>query len=61
MKVKEALHVILKEEHLGDWIYDVRDRARESDLAYKDNSWKHPRVTRFSEAVAVLEKYLEEA
>jgi hypothetical protein len=57
MDLKEAIHVLVKEEFLGDWVYSVRERAL-SDESYTGNSWDHPRVKRFSQAVKVLEDYL---
>jgi hypothetical protein len=57
MDLKEAIRVMVKEEHLGDWVYDVRSRAMESGDGYKGNLWHHPRVNRFCEALKVLEDY----
>jgi hypothetical protein len=55
-----ALKVLLK-ENLGDWIYDVRSRAGESGDGFTGNSWHHPRVKAFSDAVTVIEKAVKEA
>lgn len=49
-----ALKVLLAES-LGDWIYDVRSRASESGDGFEGNSWDHPRVKAFSDAVGVIE------
>lgn len=59
MDLKEAICILIKKEHIEDFIYDVRNRAVETDLAYKGNSWEHPRVKQYSEAINVLKKYLE--
>jgi hypothetical protein len=54
MTVEEALRILLYEEYLEDWIYDIRDRARENDGMFEGNSWEHPRVKRFEEICKVL-------
>lgn len=55
-----ALKVLLK-ENLGDWIYDVRARAVEDGDGFEGNSWDHPRVTVFSEAVTTISNAVKEA
>lgn len=50
----EALRVLLDVESIEDGIYGVRDRAVAKDPAFAGNSWDHPRVTAFSEAIAKL-------
>lgn len=55
-----ALKVLLSES-LGDWIYDVRSRASESGDGFDGNSWDHPRVTAFSDAVTTVERAVKEA
>lgn len=55
-----ALRVLLR-ENLGDWVYDVRSRAAESGDGYAGNSWDHPRVTEFSEAVQTIAKHVKQA
>lgn len=60
MTLKEAITVLVKDEHLGDFVYNVRDNANGSGDGYKGNSWDHPRVKKFSEAVTALENYLKE-
>lgn len=57
MTVKEALDIVLHTECLGDYVYQVRDQARESEDGFEGNSWDHPRVIAFNEAVDVLENY----
>jgi hypothetical protein len=59
MDLRQAIHVLVKEEFLGDWVYNIRERTF-SDTDYNGSSWDHPRVKRFSEAVKVLEDYLDE-
>lgn len=56
MTLKEAIKVLVDEEHIGDFVYDIKERAYE-DRSFKGNSWDHPRVKRFSDAVAALEYY----
>ncbi len=57
MELKEAIKVLIEEEHLGDFVYNVRERAN-SDNTFTGNSWDHPRVKRFSEAVTRLQQEL---
>jgi hypothetical protein len=57
MELKEAIRILLKEEHLEDWIYDVRERTHE-DSGWKGDSWEHPRVVRFGEVCNTLKEYL---
>lgn len=62
LTLKEALKVVLKDESIEDFVYNVRDRASESrseEDKYTDR-WELPRVKNFSEAVTVLEKYYAE-
>ncbi len=69
MKLKEAVRILVEEEFLEDWIYDIRDRAREEERNeqwgnfFEDNpeasSWDHPRVERFSEVCETLKEYLK--
>lgn len=58
MELKEAIRILVKDENLGDFIYNVRERANESGR-FKGNSWDHPRVKRFSDAVTRLEEELK--
>lgn len=57
MTLREALQIVVRDESLGDHVYSVRDRAA-GDATFKGNTWDHPRVTRFSEAVTTLERHL---
>lgn len=54
MELQEALKVLIEEEHTGDFVYTIRDRAGEMADGFKGSSWDHPRVTRWSEAVERL-------
>lgn len=58
MTLREAIRVLVEEEHIGDFVYNVRERTYE-DTSYKGNSWDHPRVKRFSDAVTALEIWLK--
>ena len=56
MTLVEAIRVLVREEHIGDFVYNIRERAMGEQDGYKGDSWDHPRVKRFSEAVSVLEQ-----
>ena len=53
-----ALKVLIS-ENLGDWIYEVRERVL-SDESFDGNTWDHPRVKAYSDAVMVVEKAVTE-
>lgn len=57
MTLKEALEIVLK-EGLEDAVYRVRERAGEEDSVFVGNSWHHPRVLAYSDAVMRLKKEL---
>lgn len=58
MTLKEAIVYLLDEFHLADQVYTVRSRAVESgDPTFIGNSWEHPAVTKFSEAIEALEAW----
>ena len=57
MTLRTAIKILVEEEHIGDFVYNVRERALD-DSNYKGNSWDHPRVKRFSDAVTALEIWL---
>jgi hypothetical protein len=59
MDIKEAIKILLEEEFIEDWIYDVRDLASSSGDGFKGNMWDHPRVIRFGEICSVLKKFSE--
>jgi len=67
LTLDEALTVLI-EEHLEDFIYDIRSRCvenpTESDKAWwalfpKGNSWEHPRVKRWSEACMTIKEHVD--
>lgn len=59
MTLKDALKVVLRDEHLCDYIYHVREAAVGSGDGFEGSSWDHPRVLKFSEAVTRLEEELK--
>ncbi len=58
MTVQEALKVLLREESIEDFIYNVRERAA-GDPAFKGNTWDHPRITRYNDACQALKAELD--
>ncbi len=60
MTLNEAINLLVNKEHIGDFIYTIRERTYE-DRAFKGNSWDHPRVKAYSDAVKVLEDYLKQS
>ncbi len=54
-----ALETLLSESP-GDWVYDVRERAG-SDPDCPPNSWDHPRVKAYSDAIQTIEKAVQAA
>lgn len=58
MDLKEAIKVLVEDEFIGDFIYNVRERTYE-DSNFRGNSWDHPRVKRYGNAVAFLENWLK--
>ena len=60
MTIHDAVAYLLDEFYLGDKVYDVRSRALETDGVFAGNSWEHPAVTKFSEAVKALEEFRRE-
>lgn len=59
MTLPEAIDYLLDEFHLGDYVYDVRSRAVESGEPFEGNSWDHPKVLKFAEAVKALQRAKE--
>lgn len=59
MDLREAIKALIEEYHLADYAYDVRGRAVGSQDGFEGNSWDHPKVKRFSEAVSALEDSLK--
>lgn len=56
-EVQEML-LALKAQELGDYIYDVRNRAAESCDGFEGLSWEHPDVVSFSNAIDGIDKSL---
>jgi hypothetical protein len=57
--LNEALRILVEEEHLGDWVYDIRERALSNDPDFEGSSWDHPRVKRFGEVFRVIEAHVK--
>lgn len=51
-EVINALKVLIEQESIGDFVYDIREREGEG--------WDGPRVVAFSDAVQVLSEFLKE-
>lgn len=60
MELDEALKVLLIDESIGDFIYTIRDRVA-SDPAFPGETWEHPRVKAFSDAVEKLRELRDSA
>jgi hypothetical protein len=56
----EALRTINRLHNLGDAVCDVRECADFSDRPEDENSWDHPDVKAYSDAVEVVDRYLKE-
>lgn len=56
MTLDEAIAFLLHEFHLGDHVYDARERSHDMEPLDIENSWDHPFVKKFSEAVDALER-----
>lgn len=59
-ELRVALKVLMA-ENIGDSIYEVRERAALSHDGFEGNSWDHPRVKAFSDAISTIEQALKEA
>ena len=59
MTLREAL-AVLEAENVGDFIYDIRDRAAEGDQDYSGERWEHPRVLAWAEACKTIGAWLKE-
>jgi len=57
MTLKEAIKILVEDESIGDFIYNIRERALDSE--FEGNSWDHPRVIRYSNAVERLKEELK--
>jgi len=58
MTLDEAIKILVEEFSIGDYVYDVRERAGGTE-GHTGSSWEHPKVLRFSEAVTVLEQHVK--
>lgn len=56
MTLKDAIRIVIVDESIEDLIYQIRDRIE--DPAWLGNTWDHPRVIRYSEAVMRLKEEL---
>lgn len=56
--VKAAIRDLLGKFHLGDYVYNVRERADKKNLKDNESSWDHPDVKRFSEICNILKEYV---
>ena len=60
-RVLEIADYLINELHLGDFIYNVRERLDEQ--WFRDNpdkpSWEHPKVVKFSDVVSEIEGWLK--
>ncbi len=58
MTREEAIDALVNEFHIGDYVYNVRERVTEDREWFMANpqasSWDHPKVKRFSDAVTAL-------
>jgi len=59
MTLKEAIRILIEEEHMEDWIYHVKSAAAEDGSRWKGSLWDHPRVQRYSEVCKVLKDHLK--
>lgn len=60
-KLASAIRTINKLHDLGDAVYDVRGRVGEDFPEYTGNSWDHPTVKEYNDAVQTLRAELPEA
>ena len=62
--VKAEVKELLQVYHIGDCIYDVRERVCEDEEDTTDqlsvSNWEHPKVKRFAEIVEILEAWVKE-
>ncbi len=55
-ELQEAVDTLLR-FHIGDMVYDIRERADHSELKEGQSSWEHPDVIAWSKAVETLKSY----
>lgn len=51
---------VLEAESIGDFVYEVRDRAA-ADASFTGNTWEHPRVVAYGEAAQVISEIAKES
>ena len=56
----EKAATVLESESLGDWVYDVCDRAAE-EPPFTGDIWEHPRVVAYCEAAQVITTIAKES
>jgi hypothetical protein len=50
----------LEAEGIGDFVYEVRDRAA-GDASFTGNTWEHPRAVAYGEAAQVITNIAKES
>jgi len=60
MTPKEAMKILLKDFHIQDYVYDVRDYHMGENDGYEGNSWDHPKVKEFLELIKILRAWAKE-
>lgn len=55
-RIITAIRTVNQYHNLGDAVYEVRSRVFETDPGYKGESWDHPSVKTYGDAVATIEK-----
>lgn len=53
-KIIDAVRVINQHHNLGDAVYNVRESVISRDPAYQGDTWHHPIVNAYSDAVKTL-------
>jgi hypothetical protein len=56
-ELRAAIDALLNEFHIGDYVYDVRERAA-GDSTHMGNTWEHPKVKQFNACIEVLRRSL---
>ena len=58
-ELRDALHSLLYEYGLGDFVYEIREQCWDHGT-HQGDSWSHPYTVRFKEIVAILEREVPE-
>ena len=53
MNLDDALRVLVR-EHIGDFIYNIREHVFSDEPDFKGSSWEHPRVIAWNEACKAI-------